>query len=58
MLERADKLSVEVSVLSLREERSRRLYLNGGIKSEHVVSCDGTYSDVLSKKFDSDVEGF
>ena len=27
LLERADRLSVEVSVLSLREGRSRRLYL-------------------------------
>ena len=27
LLERADKLIVEVSVLSLREGRSRRLYL-------------------------------
>ena len=29
-----------------------------GTKSEPVVSCDGVYSDVLSKRFDSDVEGF
>ena len=58
LLERADRLSVEVSVLSLREGRSRRLYLWCGTKSEPVVSCDGVYSDVLSKRFDSDVEGF
>ena len=58
LLERADKLSVEVSVLSLREGSSRRLYLCCGTKSELVVSCDGVYSDVLSKRFDSDVEGF
>ena len=58
LLERADRLSVEVSVLSLREGRSRRLYLCCGTKSEPVVSCDGVYSDVLSKRFDSDVEGF
>ena len=58
LLERADRLSVEVSVLSLREGRSRRLYLCCGIKSELVVSCDGVYSDVLSKRFDSGVEGF
>ena len=58
MLERADKISVEVSVLSLREGRSRRLYLCCGIKSELVVSCDGVYSEVLWKRFDSDVEGF
>ena len=48
----------EVSVLSLREGRSRRLYLCCGTKSELVVSCDGVYSDVLSKRFDNDVEGF
>ena len=58
LLERADRLRVEVSVLSLREGRSRRLYLCCGTKSELVVSCDGVYSDVLSKGFDSDVEGF
>ena len=58
LLERADRLSVEVSVLSLREGRSRRLYLCYGTKSELIVSCDGVYFDVLSKKFDSDVEGF
>ena len=58
MQERADKLSVEVSVLSLREGRSRRLYLCCDTKNELVVSCDGVYSDVLSKRFDSDVEGF
>ena len=58
MLERPDKLGVEVSVLSLREGRSRRLYRCFGRKSELVVSCDGVYSEVLSKRFDSDVEGF
>ena len=58
LLERADRLRVEVSVLSLREGRSRRLYLGCGTKSGIVVSCDGVYSDVLSKRFDSDVEGF
>ena len=58
LLERADRLSVEVSVLSLREGRSRRLYLCCGTKNEPVVSCDGVYSDVLSKRLDSDVEGF
>ena len=58
ILERADMLSVEVSVLSLREGRSRRLYLWCGTKSEPVVSCDGVYSDVLSKRFDSDVQSF
>ena len=58
MLERADKLSVEVSVLSLREGRSRRLYRCCGRNSELVVSCDGVYSEVLSKRFDCDVEGF
>ena len=58
VLERADRLSVEVSVQSLREGRSRRLYLWCGTKSETVVSCDGVFSDVLSKRFDSDVEGF
>ena len=58
LLERADRLRVEVSVLSLREGRSRRLYLCCCTKSELVVSCDGVYSDVLSKRFDSDVEGF
>ena len=47
-----------MSVLSLREGGSRRLYLWCGTKSEPVVSCDGVYSDVLSKTFDSDVEGF
>ena len=55
MLERAERLSVEVSVLSLREGMSRRLYLCCGTKSELVVFCDGVYSDVLSKRFDSDV---
>ena len=58
LLERADRLSVEVSVLSRREGRSRRLYLWCGTKSELVVSCDGVYSDVLSRRFESDVEGF
>ena len=58
MLERADRLSVEVSVLSLREWRSRRLYRCCGRNSELEVSCDGVYSEVLSKRFDSDVEGF
>ena len=58
LLERADRLSVEVSVLSLREGRSRRLYLWCGTKSEPVVSCDGVYSNGFSKRFDSDVEGF
>ena len=58
MLERADRLSVEVSVLKLREGRSRRIYLWCGTKSEPVVSCDGVSSDVLSKRFQSDVEGF
>ena len=27
-------------------------------KSEFVVSYEGVYSEVLSKRFDSDVEGF
>ena len=27
-------------------------------KKELVVSCDGVYSDVLSERFVSDVEGF
>ena len=27
-------------------------------KKELVVSCDGVYSEVLSKRFDSDVESF
>ena len=58
MLERAERFSVEVSALSRREGISRRLYLWCGTKSEPVVSCDGVYSDVLSKRFDSDVEGF
>ena len=58
LLERADKLSVEVSVLSLREGSSRRLYRCGGRNSELVVPCDGVYSEVLFKRFDSDVEGF
>ena len=58
MLERADKLGVEVSVLSLREGRSRRFNRCCGRKSELVVSCDGVCSEVLSKRFDSDVEGF
>ena len=58
LLERADRLSVEVSVISLRDGRSRRLYLWCGTKREPVGSCDGVYSDGLSKRFDSDVEGF
>ena len=58
MLERAVKLSVEGSVLSLRGGRSRRLYRCCGKNSELVVSCDGVYSEVLSKRFDSDVESF
>ena len=58
MLERADRSRVEVSVLSLREEKSRRLYLCYGTKSELVVSCDGVFFDVLSERFESDVEGF
>ena len=58
LLESADKLSVEVSVLSLRDGRSRRLYLCCGIKSELVVSCDGVYSEVLSKRLESDAQGF
>ena len=58
LLERADKIRVEVPVLSLRGRKSRRLYLSCGTKSGLVVSCDGVYSDVLSKRFDSDVEGF
>ena len=53
LLERADKLSVEVSVLSLREGRSRIIYVCCAIKSELVVSCDGVYSEVLSKRFES-----
>ena len=47
-----------MSVLSLHEGRSRRLYLCFGRKSELLVSCEGVYSEVLSKRFDSDVEGF
>ena len=58
LLERADKLSGDVSVLCLREGRSLRLYRCCGRKSELVVSCDSVYSEVLSKRFDSDVEGF
>ena len=42
----------------MREGRSRKFYLCCGIKSELVVSCDGLYSKVLSKRLDSDVEGF
>ena len=45
-MERADRLSVEVSVLSLREVRFQRLYLCCGTKKELVVSCDGVYSEV------------
>ena len=58
LLERADNLSVEVSVLSLREGRSRRLYRCCGRNSELVVSWDVVYSEVLSKRFERDVEGF
>ena len=57
LLERADKLSVEVSVISRREGKSRRKYRCCGRNSELVVSCDGVHSEVLSKRFDSDVEG-
>ena len=42
----------------VREGRSRRLYLCCGRKSELVASCDGVFSEVLSKSFYSDVEGF
>ena len=56
LLERADKLSVEVSVLSRREGRFGRLYRWCGTKSELVESCDGIYSEVLSKRFDRDVD--
>ena len=52
LLERADKLSVEVSVLSLREGRSRRLYRCCGRNSKNVVSSDGVYSEVLIERFD------
>ena len=45
-------------LLSLREGRSLRLYLCFGRKSELVVSCEGVYSKVLAKRFDSDVDGF
>ena len=41
LLERAEKLGVEVSLLSRREGRFRRLYLWCGTKSELVDSCDG-----------------
>ena len=58
LLERAGRLRVEVSVLSLREGRSQRIYLWCGTKSEPAVPCDGVYFDVLSKRFESDVEGF
>ena len=58
MLERANIVSVEVSVLSLREGSSRKLYRCYGRNSEFVVFCDGVYSEVSSKRFDSDVEGF
>ena len=57
-METADKLSAEVSVLSLREGRSRSLFRCCGRNSELVVSCDSVYSEVLSKRFDSDVENF
>ena len=58
LLERADNFSVEVYVLSLRDGRSRRLYLCCGIKSELVASCDGVFLEVFSKRFESDVESF
>ena len=58
MLERAEKLSVEVSVLSRREGISRRLYRCFGRKSELVVPCEEVYSEVLPKRFNSDVHGF
>ena len=58
LLERAEKLSVEVSVLSLCEGRSRTVYLCFGRKNELVLSCEGVYSEVMSKRFDSDVDGF
>ena len=51
-------MSVEVSVLSLREGRSRRLYRCCESNSELVVSCDGVYSKVLSNRFEGNVEGF
>ena len=57
-LKKADTLSVEVSVLSLREGKSRRLFRCCGRKSELVAFCDGVYSEVLSRRFDSDVESF
>ena len=41
LLEKAEKLGVEVSVLSRREGRFRRLNLLCGTKSELVDSCDG-----------------
>ena len=47
-----------MSVLSLCEGRSRGLNRCCGRNSELVVSCDGVYSEVLSKRFDNDVEGF
>ena len=58
LLERADQLSIEVSVLNLREGRSQRFYRCCVRNSELVVFCDGVYSEVLSKRFESDVEGF
>ena len=58
LLERAEKLCVEESVLSQREGRFRRIYLLCGTKSELVDSCDGIWSEVLSKRFDSDVDDF
>ena len=47
-----------MSVLCLREGTSQRLYRRCGRNSKLVVSCDSVYLDVLSKRFDSDVEGF
>ena len=43
ILERVKKLSVEVSILGVREGRFLRLYLWRGTKSEFVHSCDGIY---------------
>ena len=58
LLERAEKSGVEVSVLSRREGRFQRLNPLCGTKRELVDSCDGIYFEVLSKRFDSDVEDF
>ena len=58
LLERADKLSAEVTVLSRREGRFRRLYRRCGTKSELVDSCEGIKSEVLSESFDRDVDDF